>query len=279
MIAHRFVHTQAAAGFSLRNLGATVGGQFAYLSPVVFVVAALVARDLFKRRRDDAISSLLFTTFALPVAALLTFCLWSRVAEPHWLAPPLLGLVLHGARRASTGAPWPRKLIIAAIGSAAVFTAIVHAYVLVPQSARLRPESIDARADIASELYGWPDVLRVADEAAQELRVGDANKAKNVWFVGPHWVICAQLQAGLPEAHVGCTQDRTDFDTWGPRAQWEQADAIVFVTDARFDGPEFDASALFPAFARAGSRRVTVMRAGRTARAFRVLVLDRRPGA
>ncbi len=279
MLHHRLVDTQEGAGFSPRNLLATLAGQFLYLSPVVAVLVVVVARDLFKRRKDDAIATLLFWTFALPFAALLALCLWSRVAEPHWLAPPMLALVLHAARRvkAEEPSPWPRRLVIGSIASGALFTAFVHWWVLSPTSASMFPKSVDPKANIATELYGWDDVLRETDQTLQEESfVEDAAHPKSVWVVGPHWVICAQLAAGMPTAHVGCAQDKTDFEDWAPRKDWEQADEIVFVTDNRFEGPDYTEEKLFPAFAEVRSQRVSVVRGGGIARTFRVIVLERR---
>lgn len=277
MLRHRFVDTQAGAGFSLRNLAATAGGQLVYLSPVVFALVVVIAIDLFKRRRDDAVTALLFWTFFLPTSALLGFCLWSRVAEPHWLAPPMLALAIHAARRASaTPSPWPLPLVRWAAGTAGALTLLVHVWVLAPSLASLWPKSLDAKADIASELYGWPDVLKTVDETLRAEEAGDGERGKDVWVVGPHWVICAQLHAAMPTAKVGCAERGTDFDDWAPRATWEKADAIVYVSDARFDGPEYDEEALFPAFARGASERVTVMRGGRISRTFKVIVLERR---
>lgn len=281
LLRHRFIDTQGESGFSLRNLGATLGGQFLYLSPVILVLAVIIAIDLFKRRRDDAITALLFWTFALPTAALLVLCLWSKVAEPHWLAPPMLALVLHAARRVKDDqpSPWPRPLVAWALGTAGAITAFVHFWVLSPDSGSLFPKSIDPKANIATELYGWDDVLRTTDETLQEESfTGDQAPAaqKDLWVVGPHWVICAQLAAGMPTAHVGCTQDKTDFDDWAPRATWEKADTIVYVTDNRFDGPDYEPEKLFPAFTETRTQRVSVVRGGGIARTFRIIVLERR---
>ena len=280
MLRHRFVDTQAGAGFSIKNLGATVGGQLLYLSPVVCVLGAVVARGiLWKRRNDDPVTTLLFWTFAVPAGALLVLCLWSRVAEPHWLAPPMLSLAIHAARRVPEEgpSPWSRRLVTWAAGTAFAFTVVVHAWVLVESLSSYWP--FDPKANIASELYGWPEVLRATDETLREEQAGEGENAKNVWVVGPHWVVSAQLQAGMPTAHVGCTQDRTDFDDWGPREEWERADSLVFVTDGRFEGPDYDEATLFPAFVETRSQRVTVIRGGKAARTFKIIVLDRRATA
>src|SRR5262249_48784041 len=101
MFRHRLVDTQTGAGVALSNFGALVGAQLVYVSPVLVVLAAIVARDLFRERSRDAASLLLFLTFVVPLVPLVALSIWSPVAEPHWIAPALLALPLHAARRAS----------------------------------------------------------------------------------------------------------------------------------------------------------------------------------
>ena len=182
MLHHRLVSTQAEAGFSLRNVLALFGGQLLYLSPLVAVLAFVVGRDLVSRRKEDPITGALFAAFVIPVVPLALLCLWSRVAEPHWLTPPLLALPLHAAR---TGVPlriadaihtkW-RNFTAAAAGLGLALTLAVHAWVLVPSLLKYAPRSYDAKVDIANELTGWTDATQAATELADEvaLEVPDA---------------------------------------------------------------------------------------------------------
>jgi len=268
MLAHRLVATQSGAGVSLRNAGALVGGQIAYLSPIVAFLAAAASLDLVRRRRDDAASHLLFAAFALPFAALAALSLWSRVAEPHWLAPALLAPAIHAARRASSpGTRATPRLVAWGAGVAVAIVAAVHAWVLVPPLARLAPKSSDPRYDIANELFGWP-------AAIAQIRDTMRDESGDLVIVGPHWVVCAQIHAALgPGARVGCaTPIRDDFDDWEPRAGWERAEKILFVTDNRFDA---DPARLFPGRALARTARVDVLRGGRVARAFSISLWER----
>ena len=268
LLRHRLVDTQPAAGVSLRNLGAVLGGQALYVSPVLLVAAAVVARDLFRARRgDDAVIRLLWIAFALPFAALLLLSLWSRVAEPHWLAPALLALPLYAA-----GA-LPRlsaRLTAAAVATGLAFSAIAHAWVLVPASVRLVPASTDPALDIANELFGWPTAIDAVREIVDESRIADPNDVPAV--VGPVYTICAQLHAGLErDIPVGCDDPiRSDFDDWLPRPEWERADQIVFVTDNRFP---VDLAARFPHRFAARTWTVPVARDQRLIRTFRVALL------
>jgi hypothetical protein len=271
MLTHRLVATQQASGLSLRNAGALLGGQLVYLSPLVAVLVALGAREAWtaRGRGDDATASLLFCAFVVPLAVLAPLCLWSRVAEPHWIAPALLSL---GPALARSERPPGTRLVVAAGAMGAAMVASVHAWVLVPAAQRLAPESADPRLDISSELYGWPDVVRaVRRQAAAEWTPGSARG--DVVVVGPHWVICAQLEAALRgELPVGCdTPVRDDFDTWWPRARWRTADSIVWVSDARF-GPPPD----LPDYATGRTGELRVMRGGRIVRVFTIATMTRR---
>ena len=281
MLHHRLVATQGEAGVSLRNVGALVGGQLLYLSPLVAVLAFVVGRDLVRRRNDDAISGALFAAFVIPIVPLALLCLWSRVAEPHWLTPPLLALPLHAAR---TGVPlrlvdavhtrW-RNFTIVAAGLGLALTVGVHAWVLVPSLLKYAPRSYDPKVDIANELAGWRDATQAAVELGDEvaLDVPDAE----VFFVAPTWMQCAQLQAALPARKVGCaTTVATDFDGWTPPSAWKKADVIIFVTDNRFD---VEPAMVIPTHDVGRTERISVFRAGRIVRTFRITVLMKRAAA
>jgi hypothetical protein len=270
MIRHRLVETQSGAGLSLRNLGAVVGGQLLYVSPLLAIALVAVARHLWRERARDATRVLLFSTFAAPLAILLPLVLWSRVAEPHWLAPPLLALLLHAFTSSApvTGVLSSARFRRAAVAVAGVLSLAAHAWVLVPAAARLVPKE-HAHLDITSELYGWPDAIAsVREVIAQE------GPPSEVAVVGPHWIVCAQLHAALgADARVGClTPIRDDFDGWTPRDSLRDAVSLVYVTDARFD---LDVAAAFPKRAVLETRRIVVTRGGRVVREFRISVLGR----
>ncbi len=279
MLHHRLVATQGAAGVSLRNFGALVGGQFAYLSPLLAAVVALVGWDLWTSRRLDAVASLLSNAFVVPLAALVPLCLWSRVAEPHWIAPALLALPLHYARPTTRVVPggW-RRLGAPSIALAALLSLTAYAWVLVPRLATLVPSSAyDPRVDLANELYGWPEAMDAIREIAKAHR-GGAPDRDDLVFVGPHWVICAQIEAALGgESSVGCAgPEGADFRYWNPRPRWERAALLVYVRDARFP---IDGETVFPDRVRIDARIVDEYRAGRLARSFTIEVLSLRGGA
>jgi hypothetical protein len=270
LLRHRLVDTQSGAGLSLRNLGAVLGGQCLYVSPVLLVTAALIARDLFRSRADDdAVIRLFCAAFALPLAALVLLSLWSRVAEPHWLAPALLALPLYAAC-ASPPPRLPPRLMSWALATGLGFAAVAHAWVLVPAAVRLVPESTDPALDIANELFGWPAAINAVRDIVDQARIADPNNVPAV--VGPVYTVCAQLHAGLErDIPVGCDDPvRSDFDDWLPRADWERADEIIFVSDNRFP---VDLAARFPHRFAARTWTVPIARDKRTVRTFRVALL------
>jgi hypothetical protein len=264
LLRHRLIDTQAGAGLSLRNLGALVGGQLAYVSPLLLVAAFFAARDLVRRRLDDPADTILFFACVVPAALLVPLMLWSRVAEPHWLAPALLSLPIAAAR-----APFraPRWLLPSGIALGLALTVAVHIWVLVPESFRFaRPA--DPKVDIATELFGWNE----AERSLREL-LATQPPGTDIAVVGPHWTICAQIHARLGRSvRVGCmTPIKDDFDDWFPRREWQKAEKIVYVTDGRF--PE-DPTRLFPGRVVARSARATVFRGGRLARRFAFTLLE-----
>lgn len=276
MLRHRFVDTQAGAGAGsvLRNVGALLGGQLLYLSPVFALFAVLAARDLVRERRRDPLSRLLFFSVAIPIVPLIVLCVWSPVAEPHWIAPALLGLPLHVARRVGEKAVASRRGFLVAAAVAASLTVAAHVWVLVPSSVRLLPASADPKVDIASELYGWPAAIEAVKEQMATAGTPFDPEGREVVVVGPHWTICAQLHAALPGVRVGCaTPVRDDFDTWLPREEWRKAEHVLFVTDNRYPG---DGAEQLPAHVRSGQSRVRVLRGGRTSRVFELFLYERR---
>jgi hypothetical protein len=278
MLRHRFVDTQTGAGLALKNVGALLGGQLLYLSPVVAILAVLIAVDLVRRRNDDVASRVLFWSFALPIVPLGLLCLWSPVAEPHWLAPPLLALPIHAARRAGEAVTFVRRRLVGtAAAIAAAFTVIAHAWVLVPASAKLMPADVDPKADIASELYGWPQAIESVREQMALAATPFDPEGREVVVVGPHWTVCAQLHAALAGVRVGCaTPIPDDFDRWLPRETWRRADNVLFVTDNRFPG---DGGEQLPALVRVSQSRVRVFRGGVPARIFDLYLYSRRQRA
>ncbi len=269
MLRHRLIDTQADAGVSLRNAGAVVLGQAAYVSPVLAVVGARLGWSLWRDRDADVVRALLASAVVVPLVVLGLLCLWSRVAEPHWLAPVWLPLPLYFALRGT-----PVRYGRAAVLTGLAMSAFAYAWVLAPGLVALVPAAAyDPRLDIANELYGWPDVARAVETTTiEELVPGE--ERSDVVVVGAVWMVCAQLRAALPkETKVACVgPDVADFATWAPKNRWWSAPTVIFVYDNR--APQ-DSSVAFPNRARTRSSTYQWTRGGHVARTFTVEVLER----
>jgi hypothetical protein len=266
MLVHRLVATQSTAGLSLRNAGALVGGQLAYLSPVLAVLAALALRDV-ARRPSDFVARFLRLATLVPLVPLALLCLWSRVAEPHWIAPALLALPLHVARRK----PFlPDRWTRVALPIGLVMTAIAHVWALTDLAPRFLGRAYEARYDLANDLFATPALVAAVAEARE-----DAIERTGVpsIVVARHWTIAAQMAAGSRTLVATPGDVSDDFSRWVPRASWERRPAIVWVTDDRFD-------AEIPRD-RAVAREIEVplVRGGRVVRRATVRVLVRTGGA
>jgi hypothetical protein len=283
LLRHRLVDT-ASFGPTPKSVAAFLVAQLAYVGPVLLFAAGKAALRLYRSiGRWDAVDDMLAVTTFLPLAALLCFSLVNRVAEPHWIAPALLGLPLFVARESTSeppssapasARPMARRseglLPAVAFFTGLFLTALIHVWVLVPACARLIPEDRE-KLDIANELYGWPRALAVAREMITDERIGTG---KTPVVVTPHWVLSAQLAAGLgADVPVACDMPiPTDFDDWEPAVVWRKADSLLFVTDARFP---VDLNARFPDRHVTNERTVSVLRGGRIIRTFKLALLGK----
>lgn len=282
MLQHRLVDTQHDAGVSLRNLFGVAFGQAAYVSPLLAVSGVAYAVSLHRARRNEAVTALLASAVFVPVLVLGGLCVWSRVAEPHWLAPAWLALPLYVARTSSGGPP-SSGVRGASFGRAAVvsglaLSAIVYAWVLVPALVGMVPQAAyDPRLDIANELYGWPEVTARVGRIVDETRTAFDDRG-DVVVVGPVWMVSAQLRAALRMGTlVGCLgPDDADFRQWAPRSTWAREDTVIFVHDNR--APQ-DSAALFPDRTRTATETLTITRGGHVARVFTIETLSLRATA
>jgi hypothetical protein len=270
MLQHRLIHTQIGFGPSLRNLGALLGGQLLYLTPVVAIVVVLLAIDLAKKDHQDPVDRLLFNTTIPPFAVLAVLTLLSRVAEPHWVAPAYLGLALHLARRTGTSL-LSRKLAIAAVTTSLIAIASIFAFVRFPILQRVLGDSYEPKYDLVNDLYAWDSGAKLVDQSLQQIQDMGID---DVTVVGPHWIVCAQVQAALGRnVQVGCeTPEGDDFQQIHPRSAWEHDSVLLYVTDDRFD---VDLAERFPNRAVQGVNRVGVRRGGVLVRTIRVVQLGR----
>jgi hypothetical protein len=264
LLRHRLFDTQHEAGFSLLNLGKFAGGQLLYVTPPFLYAAYVVFRETL--RRDDPVDRLLVLAAGLPGIGLALLSLWSRVAEPHWIAPAYLSLGLAAARSNDLGLRFQR--VVAGTGAAVAVLAFFA--VRTPLVAKVSGDRYVPRYDLTNDLYTWQVALPLVEE---EVMAARAQSRKPV-VVGPHWMICAQVLAGLgPGVPVGCrTKTGDDFERWLPPSEWEKSPTILYVRDDRF--PE-DIARLFADRDIVDVRSTKLYRGGKATRTVQVYRLER----
>ena len=208
-------HGLSGRTFSIVRLLASLGGQLAYVSPVLLVLAAGAAWRALRARGDALGAALAFS--ALPVAAFFTLAAaLTPNALPHWPAPAWLSaLLLLCLAGAAAGRRWRVALGVgfASIG-AALLTVLFFLAVPVPL----------ARGPL-DDLLGWREGARAARAVA-----GDARLA-----VG-HWMHLGQLGLydGRSPAYVGARVSGPTFYDPAPLAAGEP---LLVVTVDR-QGPQ-----------------------------------------
>lgn len=277
MLRHRFVATQAGAGLSLTHGLRFVLGQALYVSPVLLAGCIGLATRLHREESGSPVRRWLYAAWALPAALLSAFMLWSPVAEGHWLAPALLALLVF--RSLCTTGEWnDRARAVERVGlwSAAVLSFGLHLWVLLPGWAPL--PGAHGTSDLRAELYGWDELHRALEAARAEVCAEDGCAEGEPTFVGPHWVICAQVEAGrsarrMAPLPVGCGPPiGDDFDRFHPRRSWQKASVVLFVTDDRFTAAPL---ALLPGHVEHARREVPIVHNGAVLRVFRIVTLKR----
>jgi hypothetical protein len=264
LLTHRLVATQAHAGFSLRNAAALVGGQLLYVTPPFLLQAYFVLRDLW-RTRDEIVSRLLLLACVVPAVPLAVLCLWSRVAEPHWMAPAYLSLAV----ALPLVTPPSKAVVRACVAIGVVAPVLAFALVTTPLLPKLMRQKYQARYDLVNDLYAWQSGLPLVRAEIDQVR----SEGYVPYVVGPHWTVCAQLHAGLgPSVPVGCrTNEGDDFATWYPRSTWSSAPVILYVTDDRFPAQP---ATEFPHRDVGRIQSTRIYRAGHVVRTIRVARLE-----
>ena len=267
LLRHRLIATQTHAGLSWRNLGALVGGQLLYITPPFLIAAWFLLRDLWKTKKTDPVAHMLWLATIIPGVVLIALCLWSRVAEPHWLAPAYLPLGIQLARSNVIG----RKLAIGSIATGAAIAVLAWAWIKTDLPIKLLGSHYRARYDLANDLYTWGPARQLLDDAIETTMIDEKNLPV---VVGPHWVVCAQAAAAVNGVvPVGCnTPIHDDFDRWFPRKRWLAAPVILYVTDSRF---HIDPAKELPDRTVKSISRIAIRRGGRVVRTVRIFRLDK----
>ena len=266
---HRLSWTQGGAGVSLRNAGALIGGQLLYVGPPMLwlffraLKSGFARRD--RRRNEDAFRILAAASLPTLIAGYL-LVLWSKVAEPHWPAAGYLPLFPLAAHYATAHPSSGKRVAKLAIGFGIVAFSVMHLLVLTPLVPLLTPaDRYEPKYDLANELTGWPEV-------AEQIR--DITPAGLVVTSG-FYTQCAQLRFALnrpSDPKVRCiSEEIDDFDIWHPA----KVDApFVFVDDNRFN---HDVTKLASDAEVRATHDVEIFRGGRSARRFRIRLVDSKP--
>jgi len=221
---HRLFWTQGGAGFSMRNLGALVGGQALYMGPALILYFGVLA----KVARPPTIDYSFIFWLSVPTLGITyLLCLWSRVAEPHWPFAGYLVLAIGAGGLLKPLTAGMRRIWRVSMGYAFGAYLLAHIFILFPVLPCLLPANrYEPRYDLTNELYGWP-------EAAEQIR-RMAKPGEKV--AAAHYTLCSQLTFALSRKNdpqvVCASPEIDDFDLWGlaPR----KGDPLIFVTDNRF---------------------------------------------
>lgn len=262
-LAYHLVHRHSEPiGPSLLNLAKLVGGQLAYISPLVLLGLGAAAAVALRRRTERPFGMLLWTALALLGSGYLLIVIVPG-AEPHWPAAGYLALlpVLAAVLPAWIRRRWVRGLTLAAIVFSALVGLALHLHVLTDLGVRLMPASYEPRYDLSNELCGWD---RVASAVAREI----AHSQARTLAVGSHYTSCAQLAfAARGRFAVRCPSprlDQHDFFPGGDGSSLRGVD-LVYVKDPRFP---FEAAALYRCADLEQLPAVEIRRAGRLVRRF-----------
>jgi hypothetical protein len=203
----------------------------------------------------------------LPAVLLGLLCIWSRVAEPHWIAPAYLALAVH-AGRVDVISP---RIKLGAVLSGVAIALLAWVWIKTSLPMRILGSNYRPRYDVANDLYAWGPGRRLLEQSVRESMLEDQQLPV---VVGPHWVVCAQAQAALGHrVRVGCNSpERDDFDAWLPRPNWARARVLLFVTDDRFP---VDAAREFNDRVVRGTGQAEVLRDRRVVRTIRVTRLEK----
>jgi len=188
-------HGLSGRGFSAARLLASLGGQLAYVSPVLLVLSAVAAWRALLERRDALQAALAFS--ALPVAAFFTAAAaFTPNALPHWPAPgwlsALLALCLTGAV-GTRGWRWALRIGFGEIAVGLTVLAVLLAVPL-PPSIAILGRTIAIERGPVDDLVGWREGAAAARAVAGPARLATT-----------HWIALGQLgwYDGRSPAYVG----------------------------------------------------------------------------
>lgn len=206
-------HGLSGQRFSALRLAGSIGGQLAYVSPILLALAAAAGWRALRARRDALEAALAVTS--LPLIAFFTVsAARTPGALPHWPAPAWLSsLLLLCLSGRALGRWWRRALWVGAGEIAALLVALgILLAVPVPPSVTVFGRTLPVKVGPLDDFLGWREGARAARAVA-----GDARLA-----VG-HWMHLGQLGLydGRSPAYVGARVSAPTFYDPDPLASGE----------------------------------------------------------
>ena len=237
----------SAPVFSALLLGRSLGAQAGYISPLLFILHALVLALLGIRAfagRDE--KALFLFSFSFP-----TLFLFNAVASfneilPHWPATGYLTLTIAVAKysvdswqkgrwffKGFSVAAWALAIFLSLLIPVQALFKVVPVGKFLPAEERAKIEdgiTKEEKADITNEIYGWP----VAGKKIAEYIAG-APEPKPFIFTHRHY-IASQLTFYVPgHPRIYCLSERVDaYDFWQRNISELDGRDALFVTDNRF---------------------------------------------
>lgn len=215
-------HGLSGRSFSIVRLLGSIGGQLAYVSPLLAALAAAAGWRALRARRDALEAALALTS--LPLIAFFTLsAALTPNALPHWPAPAWLSsLLLLCLSGRAIGRWWRRALWIGA-GEIAALLLVLGLLLAVPfpPSITIFGRTYPVKVGPLDDLLGWREGARAARAVA-----GDARLA-----VG-HWMHLGQLGLydGRSPAYLGARPSGPTFYDPDPLAAGEP---LLLVTVVR----------------------------------------------
>ena len=264
---HRMVWSQGSLGPSWRTVATTVGGQLLYLGPVMAVLVAWALVQLWRRRGESGMRGLWALSWP-PLLFTWALCLVSEAAEPHWPVQGYLAVVVALAGL-SLGLEARARLWIraAVIWFGALFVALHLLVFTTAWPVLVGAERYEPRYDLATELWGWPEMM---DYVLPLRRPGEP-------LAGNHYTNCSQLalalaqRAGPQAGRVLClSPEQDDYDYWG-QGTMEGQTSVLYVEDSRFGRPAAEVFAGLPAHRLVEVGQFDLRRGSWTVRRFRLV--------
>ena len=227
-------------GLSLLSFLQALGGQAAYLTPMVFIPVLVVIwqtirKGLVQKDRDQ---QFYFLFGSVPVLLFLLVSFFSPIL-PHWTLPGYILLILPLAVMLKRGLEQHRWVRITLRLSVVLVLALI---ILALGHIRwgLLQKGIDARTDVSLDLAGWEAIPEFLEE--QNLSADD-------WFLFSHkWFLSGEIDLAIQGQYdVRCysKNDPRGYGIWDEKSDPVGRNGIFICSDRYFQDPSSAFGAYF----------------------------------